>query len=126
MFPVSHIHEPPLEPSSNTLPGKVLSLQEEMNNAMSCLLTLRASVDANRWRLISDTETALHQNEAKASETIKVVKAHYATSIHEAKALYAAAIREVEANHSTSIMEAEGGHANAIRKVKAACQSTCF
>ena len=110
----------------NTPSDEVLHLQEEMNNAMSHLLTLQASLDAHQWRLVSDTETTLHQNEAKASEAIKVVKACYATSILETEALYVSVIKEVEANYSTSIMEMEGGHVTAMQDVKAACTAHAF
>ena len=92
-----------------------------MNSAMSPILTLWALLDAHQWRLISDTETALHQNEAKATKTIKVVKAYYMATICEAEDLHVMAIREAETNCSTSIMEAEGGHVTAIREVEAAC-----
>ena len=93
---------------------------------MSHSLTLWAWLDANQWRLVSDTETALCQNEAKASEAIKVVKACYVTLIHEAEALYMAAIREVEANHSTSILEVEGCHTTAVKEVEAVCVAHAF
>ena len=99
----------------NTLPDKVLQLQE-MNNAMSHILTLQALLDTWQWRLISDIETTLCQNEAKAAKAIKIVKAHYVGTICEAEAVYAMAIREVETNHSTSIMEVEGGCSTVVRE----------
>ena len=105
----------------NTLPDAVLCIQEEMNNAMSHILTLWALLDARQWRLILDIETTLHQNEAKAAKAIKIVKACYAGTIYEAKAMYVMAIREAETNCSTSIMEVEGGHSTAVREVEATC-----
>ena len=95
-----------------------------LNNAMSHILTLQASLDAQWWRLMSDIETELHQNEAKATKAIKILKACYTGTIHEAEAMYAMAIREVETNCSTSIMEAEGGHLTAVRDRSYMC-STC-
>ena len=92
-----------------------------MNNAMSCILTLQASLDAQQWRLISDIETALHQKEAKAAEAIKIAEAHYVGTICKAKAMYAMAIREAEISHSTSIMEVEGSCLTAIRYIEATC-----
>ena len=127
IVPIVSREEIPLEfPTSprallNTLPDNILHLQQEMNNAMSCILTLQALLDAQQWRLISDIETTLCQNEAKAAEVIKIVKACYAGTIHEAKAMYAMAIREVETNCSTSIMEMEGGHSTDVRDVEATC-----
>ena len=95
-----------------------------MNNAMSCLLTTQASLDALWQRLISDTETTLHQNEAKA---IQEVKTCCTASIHEAEALHAAAIREAETTHSISIMEAEEGACmTAVREAEAACVAHAF
>ena len=61
--------------NSISLSDKVLHLQEEMNNAMSRLLTTQTSLDTHQQRLISDTETTLCQNKAKASEAVKEVKA---------------------------------------------------
>ena len=42
-----------LQANSITLPDNVLHLQEEMNNAMVHLLTIRASIDACQWRIMS-------------------------------------------------------------------------
>ena len=47
---------------------------------------------------MSDIETTLHQNEAKAAEAIKIVKTCYVGTISEAEARYVMAIREVETN----------------------------
>ena len=91
--------------NSITLPDEVLHLQEEMNNAMSHLLTTWDSLDAHWQMLISDTKTALHQNEVNATDTIKEVKTHCLGSICEAEALQAVAIREAEATCSISIMK---------------------
>ena len=104
-----------LRANSITLLNKVLHLQEEMSNGMSCLLTTWASLDGHQQRLISDTETTFHQNKAKASEAIKEVKDHCVASICEAKALSAVAIRNAETTHSISIMEVEGAHMTAAR-----------
>ena len=55
----------------------VLHLQEEMNDAMVQVLTIKATVDTLQQRLILYTEIALHKSEAKASETVKESQAHY-------------------------------------------------
>ena len=65
-----------------------------MNDAMSYILTLQASLDTWQWRLVSDIETTLHQNEAKATEAFKIVKAHYTATICEAEVMYTMAIRQ--------------------------------
>ena len=120
-----------LQATSITLLDDVLHLQEEMNNVMVHLLTLRASVDACQWRLISETEIAHHQNETKTSEAIKEVKAHYMATLSDDEAAYVAAIREAEATHSasareadactTAVREAEVIHATALREVEVIC-----
>ena len=55
---------------TNTLPGNVILLQEEMNRTMGCLLVTRSSLDAHQWKEVSDFEITLHQNEAKTREAI--------------------------------------------------------
>ena len=69
-----------------TLPEEVLRLQREMNAAMGQLLATRASMDSHQRRLVSNTKTALYQNEAKTAVAIKEAKAHCAATIREAEA----------------------------------------
>ena len=64
--------------------------------AMGWLLTTRASMDSCQRRLVSETKTALHQNEDKAAEAIKESKAHCAATIWDAEAMYTVTIREAE------------------------------
>ena len=64
-IPQSGIH-PRADPGA--LSEEVLQLQREMNAAMGWLLTTRASMDSHQRRLVSNTETALHHNEAKATK----------------------------------------------------------
>ena len=75
---------------------EVLQLQREMNAAMGWLLTTRASMDSHQRSLVSNTKTALHQNEVKATEAIKEVKAHCTAMIWDAEAMCAITIREAE------------------------------
>ena len=114
--PISHLPSPP--PASKTLtvasvpstpqsgtcpradPGtlseEVLQLQREMNAAMGQLLTTRASMGSHQRRLVSNTETTLHQNEAKAAKAIKEAKAQCAAMIWDAEATCTVIIREAE------------------------------
>ena len=108
-----------LQANSITLPDDILHLQEEMNDAMVYLLTLRASVDAHWWKLISEMEIAHCQNETKTSKAIKEMKVHYVAALSNSKAINAAAIREAEAMYSASTREAEVIHATAVRKAEA-------
>ena len=106
--------------NSITLPDDVLHLQEEMNKAMVHLLTVRASVDAHQWKIISETEVAHHQNEIKTSEAIREVKACYAVTLSNAESAYGTAMRKVEATRSASTIKAEAVCATAVRKAEAA------
>ena len=67
-----------------------------MNAAIGKLLTIRASMDSCQRRLVSNTRTALHQNEARAAEAIKEEKAHCTAMIWDAEATCTVAIREAE------------------------------
>ena len=58
------------EADTNTLPGNVILLQEEMNKAMGCLLMTRLSLDAHPWKQVLDFEMALCQNKAKATRLL--------------------------------------------------------
>ena len=109
-----------LQTNSITLPDNVLHLQEEMNDAIVHLLTLKASVDVHQWKLISEMEIAYCQNESKTSEAIKEIKAHYVAALSDAQATHPAAVRDAEATHSSSAREAEVIHATAVRKAEAA------
>ena len=111
---------PELETNSITLPGNVLHLHEEMNNAMVHLLTFRASVDACQQRLISESEIAHHQNETEASEAIKGVEACYIVALHNTRAIYTAAMREAEAAFLASTREAEATCTTMVREADAA------
>ena len=115
-FPISHSPSPPHAPKTliaastpstpqsgthpradpGTLSEEVLSLQREMSMAMGQLLTTRASMESCQRRLVSNTKTALHQNEAKTAEAIKEAKAHCTAMIWDAEATCTVAIREVE------------------------------
>ena len=59
-----------------TLSEEALQLQREMNVAMGQLLTTRTSMDSCQRRLVSNTKTTLHLNEAKTAVAIKEAKAH--------------------------------------------------
>ena len=71
----------------DVLSEEVLWLQRELNATMGWLLTTKASMD-------STTETALHQNEPKATKAIKEAKGFCAAMIQDAEATCVAAIRE--------------------------------
>ena len=77
---------PTKTPGADTgaLPEEVILLQEEMNRTMGSLLMTRSSLDTHQRKQVSDFETALHQNEAEATEAIRKAKAHCGAAIREA------------------------------------------
>ena len=109
-----------LQANSITLPYDVLHLQEEINDVMIHLLTIRASIDAHQQRIISETEVAHCQNEIKTSEAIREVKACYMATFSDAKSAYGTAMRKAEATHSASNSEGEAACTTAVRKAEAA------
>ena len=88
-----------------------------MKTTLVHLLITWALMGTFQRRLVSDTETPLHQYEAKTAETIKVAKAPSTATIWDAKGLSLAVIREAEAAHAATIMEVEATHATAVREV---------
>ena len=103
------------------LPKEVILLQEEMNRTMRYLLMTRSSLDTHWREQVSDFETALHQNKAKATEAIREAKSLCGTAIREADAHHATHIREAEAYCTTHIREAEAHCATTIMEVEAHC-----
>ena len=59
-----------------TFPKEVILLQGEMNRAVVCLLMTRVSIDTHWRKQVWDFEMVIHQNEAKATEAIREMKAH--------------------------------------------------
>ena len=103
-----------------TLSEEVLQLQREMNAAMGQLLTTRASMDSHQRRLVSNTKSTLHQNEAMTAATIKEAKAHCTATIREAEA--------TSAGHTHTLQQSLGGsmqdlECEAIEKEEQDCQS---
>ena len=86
-----------LGPSSDVPPPDVDHLWEEANMALGDLLAIKSSIDAHWHNLVSEFSMALHQNDSKATESIKEVKAISAHSIQEVKNCCSVAIREAEA-----------------------------
>ena len=68
-------------------------------------------MDSHWRRLVSNTKTALHQNEAKAAKAIKEVKVHCTTAIQDAEAMCRVTIREVETTcvgHTCTLQQSLG------------------
>ena len=58
---------------------------------------VKSSINARRWKLVSEFSMALCQNDSKAKESIKEAKAICAHSIQEVENCCSVAIREAEA-----------------------------
>ena len=84
------------------------------------LLTVRASVDAHQWRIISETEVTHCQNKIKTSEAIREAKTHYTATLGDAEAVYVSAMRKMETARSASTNEAEAVCATTVRKADTA------
>ena len=104
--------------TSGTLSDEVLWIQGEMNTAMGWLLTTRSSMDACHRRLVSDTKTAFHQNEARTTEAIKEARAHCTAVTWEAEATCAATIQEAEAKCAVTIREVETACVDCAHKLQ--------
>ena len=109
-----------LQTHSITLPDDVLHLQEEMNDAIVHLLTVRTSVNAHQRRLISESQITHCKNETKASETINGLETYYMAALHDTKAVYAAALRKVEATHTASTREVEATCTTTVKEAETA------
>ena len=103
------------------LPNEVIILQQEMDNSLGHLLMIRASVDAHQRKPVSDFKTAIHQNEAEATEAIEEVKAHGGAAIGEVETHCATTVREAEGHCTTSITEVEAHCAADIREAESHC-----
>ena len=68
-----------------------------------------------------DFETAIHQNEAKATKAIREVKDHCGAAISEADTCHATTVREAEGHCITTITEAEACCAADFREVRSHC-----
>ena len=84
-------------PSGDTPPPDVAHILEEANKALGYLLAIKSSIDALQQKLISEFSMVLCQNDSKAMDSIKEVKATYTHSIQEAEDHCSVAIREAEA-----------------------------
>ena len=96
-----------LGPSGNVPPSDVTQLCEEVNKALGDWLAVKSSIDAHRWKLVSEFGMTLCQNESKTEESIKEAKALCTHSIREAETNCAHSIKEAKAHCSTAIREAE-------------------
>ena len=100
------------------LPKEVISLQEEMNRAMECLLMNRSSLDAHQRKQVSDFQVALHQNQDVATETIREAKAHCAVTVWEAKSHCAPEIREAESYSMSQAHSIQQPHSEGMQHLK--------
>ena len=81
----------------------------------------RLSLAASQRKQVSDFETTLHQNEAKATKAIREAKTHCEAAIREVEACCTTHIREAEAYCTTHIRQAETHCATTITEVEACC-----
>ena len=81
-------------PRSITTPADAMELWENANKALQELLTTKASIDAHRQRAIWELGMEPHQNESRATESIKEAKAICSWVTLGAKTVCLAMIKE--------------------------------
>ena len=76
--------------------AEVTELQENAKKALEELLTMKASIDASRWRAIWELSVELCWNESETSESIKEARAVCSHGTLDAKALCSVTIKEAK------------------------------
>ena len=92
---------------SITPPTDTAELWENANKALKELLATKVSKDAHSWRAISELGMELHQNESKATKSIKEARAVCFWVTLDAKSLCFATIKEAKAICSCVTLDAK-------------------
>ena len=108
---------------SITPPADAMELQENANKALEELLTTKASINAHRWIAVWELGVELHQNESKATESIKEAKAICSHATLDAQALCFATVKKAKAACIAVVKEAKTTWVHSIWEVKAACST---
>ena len=114
---------------SITPPADAAVLWENANKALKELLDMKASIDACRWRAAWELGMELHQNESKATKSLKEANATCSCATQDAKALcfvtvkrakvtYTQTIQEAKITQTCTIWQAKATHSVAIRDTK--------
>ena len=105
-------------PSSDTPPTDVAHLWVEANKALGDLVMVKSSIDAHWQKLVSEFSMAFHQNDSKAMESIKEVKAICAHSIQEVENCCSVVITEEEAQRVSQVVSLQQSHHKTVQYLK--------
>ena len=104
-------------PSSDAPPPDAAHLWEEANKALGDLLTIKSSIDACQWKLVSEFSMALHENDSK-TRVYQGSKGHLYHSIQEAENCCSVAIREAEAQRASQAVSIQQSHHKLVSTLK--------
>ena len=85
---------------SITPPTDAAELWENANKALKELLAMKASIDAHRWRAVWELGMELHQNESKATESLKEANAICSHDTQDAEALCFTTVRRAKVTYA--------------------------
>ena len=102
-------------PSGDAPHPDVAHLWEETNKALGDLLAIKSSIDTCQWKMILEFDMALHQNDSKATESVKEAKAICTHSIQEVETHCSTAIREAEARRAAQAGSLQQSHYKTIQ-----------
>ena len=105
-------------PSGDAPPTDAAHLWEEANKALGDLQMVKSSINAHWQKLVSEFSMALHQNNSKAMESIKEVKAICTHSIQEAENCCSVAISEVEAQRVSQAISLQQSHHKTVQHLE--------
>ena len=108
---------------SITPPADAAELWENANKALKELLATKASIDACRQRAVWELGMELHQNESKATKSIREARAICSCVTLDARALCLTTIKGAKVAYTQTIKEAKTTQACTIQEAKAACST---
>ena len=101
-----------------TPPADAAELQENSNKALEELLATKASIDTHRWRAIWELGMELHQNESKATESIKEARVVCSWVTLDAKALCFTTVKEAKAIWSSVTLDSKALFFTMVKEAK--------
>ena len=104
-----------------TPPVDAMELHVNAYKALEELLITKASIAACRWRVILELGMELHQNESKATESIKEAKAICSQANLVAQSLCFTTVKEAKATCSCVILEAKAICVEMVKEAMMTC-----
>ena len=107
-----------LGPRGDVPPTDVAHLQEEANKAIGDLAMVKSSINTHWQKLVLEFGMALHENDSKATESIKEAKAICTHSIQEAEDCCSVAIKEAEAQRASQAISIQQSHHKVVQHLE--------